>query len=114
MMALSLGRGLSEIQRVLFLGAHSDDIEIGCGATILQLLEQNPALQVRWVVLSGEQRRADEARCGASLFLGDAPSPSITIKGFRDGFFPYLGAEIKAFFEELKQSRSLTSSSRTG
>jgi len=100
--ALSNERGGPELRRILCIGAHSDDIEIGCGGTILHLLENCPDLEVRWVVLSSDERRREEARCAASLFLSRASRADVTIKSFRDGFFPYIGAEIKSFFEELK------------
>ena len=97
---LSLGGG--QPRRVLCLGAHADDIEIGCGGTILQLLASHPNVEVRWIVLSANERRADEARCAASLFLANAGVSEVTVKQFRDGYFPYMGGEIKSFFEELK------------
>ena len=99
---LSFGSDRDRPLRVLCLGAHADDIEIGCGGTILRLLESYSNVDVRWVVLSANERRAEEARCAASLFLGNAASSEVTIKQFRDGFFPYMGAEVKSFFEELK------------
>src|SRR5437867_2012859 len=88
--------------RILCLGAHADDIEIGCGGTILRLAAAYPNLQVRWVVLSGDERRANEARRAASLFLADVARPEFTSRSFPDAFFPHVGNEIKAFFEELK------------
>ena len=100
---LSFAAERSRPLRLLCLGAHADDIEIGCGGTILRLLASYPAVDVRWVVLSGNERRVDEARCAASLFLGNACRSEVTIKQFRDGFFPYMGAEVKSFFEELKE-----------
>jgi LmbE family N-acetylglucosaminyl deacetylase len=106
MIRLSIGGDKNPLSRILCLGAHSDDIEIGCGGTILQLLEAYPDVEVRWIVLSGDERRADEARCAASLFLGSAARADVSILGFRDGFFPYDGAAIKAFFEELKKEDS--------
>lgn len=102
MIPLSLAGLTHGAPRVLCLGAHSDDIEIGCGGTMLRLIAAYPALEVRWVVLSGDERRAQEARCSASLFLADVTCADVTVRTFRDGFFPYIGAEIKTFFEELK------------
>jgi LmbE family N-acetylglucosaminyl deacetylase len=87
--------------RILCIGAHSDDIEIGCGGALLQLLKAHPSATVRWVVLSGDDAREKEARCAASLFLADTEH-EITTRRFRDGFFPH-SPELKEFFEELKQ-----------
>src|SRR5437762_4134354 len=92
--------------RLLCVGAHSDDIEIGCGGTILRLLEENPEVGVRWVVLGAAEQRVNEAVESANLFLANARRKEIVIKEFRDGYFPYIGAEIKDFFEELKRKYS--------
>jgi LmbE family N-acetylglucosaminyl deacetylase len=91
--------------RILCLGAHSDDIEIGCGGTILALLGARRQVDVHWVVFSGGGgRREREARKGAALFLSRARRCDVTVHSFRDGFFPYVGAEVKAAFEDLKRS----------
>jgi len=87
---------------LLCLGAHSDDIEIGCGGTILRLLEEFPAARVVWIVFGAAGARAVEAKKSADLFLNNAAQQEVRIKEFRDGFFPYIGAEIKDFFEGLK------------
>jgi len=89
--------------RVLCVGAHSDDIEIGCGGTILRLLEENPDVAVHWVVLGAAEQRVNEAVDSANIFLRDARRKEITIKQFREGFFPSIGAGLKDFFEELSQ-----------
>lgn len=89
--------------QILCLGAHSDDIEIGCGGTILRLSHENPNACVTWVVFSGDERRATEARLSADSFLASVRHKTVVVKGFRDGYFPYLGVEIKEYFEELKQ-----------
>jgi LmbE family N-acetylglucosaminyl deacetylase len=88
--------------RILCLGAHSDDIEIGCGGTILRLLEQYESAEVHWIVLSSNQQRSEEARRSAEGLLCSAKSKQVIIKDFKDGFFPYYGSEIKTFFEEFK------------
>jgi LmbE family N-acetylglucosaminyl deacetylase len=88
--------------RLLAIGAHSDDIEIGCGGTILKLIEQGSLSEVCWVVLTGERTRAEEARQSAEAILDDVPGRRIILKDFRDGYFPYDGADIKGFFEQLK------------
>ena len=88
---------------VLCLGAHSDDIEIGAGATILGWIEAGVRLDVHWAVLSATGARAAEARGSAEAFLEGAARAEIELKGFKDGFFPYQGADIKAWFEDLKR-----------
>ena len=89
--------------RVLCLGAHSDDIEIGCGGLILDLLSRSAAVDVDWVVFSGRPQRRIEARRSAALFLKGARKKRVRIENFRDGFFPYQGARIKRVFEDLKK-----------
>lgn len=88
---------------ILCIGAHSDDIEIGCGGTILRLLQDIPAANVQWVILGAAGERANEAVESANLFLAKAGNKKVVVKGFRDGFFPHQGVEIKQFFEELKR-----------
>lgn len=92
--------------RLLAIGAHSDDIEIGCGGTILKLIEQGAVSEICWVVLTGERTRAVEAANSARAILGDLAETRVILKDFRDGYFPYDGAEIKGFFEELKSEFS--------
>src|SRR5262245_34794848 len=88
--------------KVLCLGAHCDDIEIGCGGTMLNLVEKyKESLHVYWVVLSSDPSRAEEAKKSANLFLKGAGEPRVVIKAFRNAFFPYIGAEIKEYFNEL-------------
>ncbi|MBZ5634675.1 MAG: PIG-L family deacetylase [Acidobacteriia bacterium] len=92
----------SEPLRVLCLGAHSDDIEIGCGGTILRLREQYPAIEFHWVVFSAAGIRGEEAQKGAELFAGSANLRGPESKSFRDGFMPFDGASVKDCFEDLK------------
>jgi LmbE family N-acetylglucosaminyl deacetylase len=87
---------------ILALGAHADDVEIGCGGTLLRLAQSYPDATVHWVVLSADGMRADEARLSATAFLEGYASSRIIVKSFRDGFFPYTGGDVKVFFEELK------------
>ena len=91
---------------LLAIGAHSDDIEIGCAGTILKLIAEGTVSEVSWVVLTGEAKRAGEASASAEAMLAEAPRSRIILKSFRDGYFPYDGAEIKGFFEELKAESS--------
>jgi LmbE family N-acetylglucosaminyl deacetylase len=87
---------------VLCLGAHSDDIEIGAGGTVLQWMSAGAKLDVTWCVLSGTGPREAEARGSAIDFLAGADRAGIEVHQFRDGFFPAESAEIKAWFEGLK------------
>jgi LmbE family N-acetylglucosaminyl deacetylase len=91
---------------VLCLGAHSDDIEIGCGGTVLRLLEETPGVEVQWVVLAAAGPRAGEAAKSADLFLAHAGKRRVITRNFKDGHFPYVGADIKDFFEELSKGFS--------
>jgi LmbE family N-acetylglucosaminyl deacetylase len=87
---------------LLCIGAHSDDIEIGCGGAILRLTQNYPNLKVNWVILSAGEERAAEAEASAADFLRHAGSSRIRIQHFRDGYFPYIGGQIKDYFEQLK------------
>lgn len=106
MMKLQIRKTEQEALNVLLLGAHSDDIEIGCGATILRLIRENPDLQITWVVFSALGERGLEARKSAEDFLQDVRQKRILVYEFKDGYFPYRGAEIKDIFEQLKQEGS--------
>jgi LmbE family N-acetylglucosaminyl deacetylase len=97
--------GTSPLQ-ILCLGAHSDDIEIGCGGTILRLSQQYPGCVFHWVVFSALGIRADEAQRAAALFAGTSAMRGPLLKTFQDGFMPFVGAEVKAVFEKLKQAVS--------
>ena len=90
------------LRSVLALGSHSDDIEIGCGATLLALSRARPELEVTWVVLGAEGEREREARASAEAFTAAATRSEVVVHGFRDGFFPYIGGEVKDVFEGLK------------
>jgi len=106
MLALPLASVPDAEFRVLCLGAHADDIEIGCGGTMLHLAATVPGAEFTWIVLSGDGTRAEEARRGAALFLRSAARAHVVVKAFRDGFFPYVGASIKEYFEELKRDQT--------
>src|SRR5262245_212134 len=96
---------LSQVKRLLCLGAHCDDIEIGAGGTLLRLAKSCPQLEVRYAVFGGEDPvRAEEAQRAAEVFLASIGKSTVTIYGFRDGFMPFQGELIKETFEELKSS----------
>jgi LmbE family N-acetylglucosaminyl deacetylase len=99
----SLGlAGDTPLRRVLAIGAHSDDLEIGCGGTVLALARENPGLAVDWVVLAADGGRGDEARRCAEVLLAEAGERSVEVHGFRDGYLPHSAAEVKDAFEALK------------
>ena len=105
MLSLQMGRPGSAL-RVLAIGAHPDDAEIGCGGTILKLVGEGAIAAICWVVLTGEGARAEEARTSAEAILEGAPETRIVQGRFRDGFLPYEGADVKAFFEDVKRDFS--------
>jgi LmbE family N-acetylglucosaminyl deacetylase len=102
MLGFPLGTFDGPLRRLLVIGCHADDAEIGCGGTLLQLIETVPGLEVTWVVLAVEGDRVAEAAASAEAFVEGAGSTDIRILGFRDGFLPYQGAEVKEVFEALK------------
>jgi len=106
MLSLGLHKHENSPLEILCLGAHCDDIEIGCGGSILKLLEQHETVRVSWVVFSSDDERAEEARQSANMFLSRAESRNIVIKRFRNSFFPYIASDIKVYFEELKRNTS--------
>jgi LmbE family N-acetylglucosaminyl deacetylase len=97
--------GRPGLSHVLALGSHSDDIEIGCGATILALTKARPEVEVTWVVLGAHDEREREAHESAKAFLGAASHSEVVVHGFRDGYFPYVGGDVKDVFEDLKGRR---------
>jgi len=103
MLALSPSGDGAPLRRVLAIGCHSDDIEIGCGGTLLGLTRSRPDVEVTWVVLGAEGARAAEARTSAEDFLSGAASSEIFVHGFKDAYMPYYGESVKEAFEDLKQ-----------
>jgi LmbE family N-acetylglucosaminyl deacetylase len=97
---------LTNVKRILCIGAHSDDIEIGCGGTILRHIASSARTEYYWLVLCSNPQRAREAHRSASAFLKGVRKKTIVVESFRDGFLPYIGAPVKECFEELKKSFS--------
>ncbi len=89
--------------KILCLGAHADDIEIGCGGAILKLTNDFPKAEFRWVVFSAEGKRAEEARSSFEVFLAGLASKTLNVYSFKDSFFPYIGGSIKDCFVDLKK-----------
>jgi LmbE family N-acetylglucosaminyl deacetylase len=94
---------LTNLRRVLCLGCHADDIEIGCGGTVLRLLDEHPGIEVWWVVLSGEPERAEEARRSADAWLASAGSRQVLFGNFRDRYFPAQWTQIKDFIHGIAE-----------
>lgn len=104
MHVLPLDGGLStELHRLLVIGAHADDLEIGCGGTVLSLLRAHSGLDVTWVVLAASGEREGEARSSAEAFLEGAGGVRVQVHGFQDGYLPRVWADVKDVFEALKR-----------
>jgi len=103
MVEFHLGSAQRPLRRILCLGSHCDDIEIGCGGLILRLLEEDPNREIYWKVFSSTPVRKREALRAAKMFLESAKSKTVVVGNYRDGFFPSLHARIKAEFEKLKK-----------
>jgi LmbE family N-acetylglucosaminyl deacetylase len=92
---------------ILLLGAHCDDIEIGCGATVTQLAARHPGARFTWVALSadggGEGERAAETRAAARRLLGEVAHLEVIVEAFRGSYFPHAGEALKDCIESFKR-----------
>jgi LmbE family N-acetylglucosaminyl deacetylase len=95
---------LQHAKRILCLGAHSDDIEIGAGGTLAKLIAARPDLSIRWVVFSAPGKRTEEAQNSANAYLANVPDKQVHIGTFRESFFPSEWPKIKEWFEEIRKS----------
>lgn len=102
MTPLLLGAPAGRPLRLLFLGAHCDDIEIGCGGTVLRLLAEHPGTAVHWVVFASRPEREREAQASAQALLAAAGEVTVEVHGFRDAYLPQQAGEVKDTFEKLK------------
>lgn len=102
MMRLAFSPPADRPLRILCLGAHCDDIEIGCGGTVLRLLEEHPGTSVRWVVFASTPERKREAQACSEALLTRAGDARVEVHGFRDAYLPQQSGEVKDRFEELK------------
>jgi len=93
--------GLGARIRLVCIGAHPDDIEIGAGGTVLRLAAENRLLSVRWAVMSGTEPRANEARAAADRFLANVEDRRVSVDGFRDGRFPGAWEAVKDRLEAI-------------
>ena len=106
MISVAVRRGKSPL-KLMCLGSHSDDIEIGCGGTILKLIRDHHGdVAVRWVIFSASPEREAEAAQSAAAFLQDANQKEVTFGKFEDSFFPYQGHEIKKYMHQLSREFS--------
>ncbi len=105
MLGLKLER-LAEPPTVLCLGAHCDDIEIGCGATLIRLARDYPGIRLVWGIFSGEPAREQESRAAAQRLTADAGSCELRFHAFRDRFFPSQTESLKEAFDALRAAVS--------
>ena len=91
-----------DIQKILCIGSHADDIEIGCGGTMLKILAATKSISVYWVILSADGQRAKESLRSAEVFLADAQDKKIVTLDFQDAFFPYCSPKLKTYFYQLR------------
>lgn len=102
MLELEIGTGQAP-SCVLLLGAHCDDIEIGCGGTVSQMAERWPGAEFVWVTLTSDGQRANETRHAAERLLARASRRTVLVESFRGSYLPYAGAAVKDYFESLKR-----------
>lgn len=97
---------LANLRSILCIGCHADDIEIGCGGTLLRLLREQPSVTVHWLVLGATGERAEEAKRSAEAFLSgiDASRRDVAVHGFRDTLFPADYEAIKAVVQQLSRT----------
>ncbi len=102
MLRMNFDGGSGSPLKLLCLGAHADDLEIGCGGSILRLLKERKDTEVHWVVFGAEGERAVEAKESAAVFLRHAGRKDVVVNSFKDSYFPYVGGKIKEYFEQIK------------
>src|SRR5260370_34556411 len=88
MVDVSLGSAERPLRRILCLGSHCDDIEIGCGGTILRLLREHPEAEIYWLVFSSDPGRRKEAARAANLVLSSAQEKKGELRNYRDSVLP--------------------------
>jgi len=103
MLSLKFSKNRGEKLRILCVGAHCDDIEIGCGGTLLKIIEENDNVEIKWLVFASNEKRRKEAERSAGIFLENVSDKEVTILDYKDGFLPADWNEIKNSFESLKE-----------
>lgn len=104
MMKFQFAKRNDQPLNILCIGAHSDDIEIGCGGTILKILSEKEDVEIHWIVLGSSGKRDNEAVISANKYLKNAKTKNILVSNYEDSFFPYIGSDIKKYFENLKKT----------
>lgn len=89
-------------RRILCLGAHCDDIEIGCGASIRRMALRYPHAEFKICVLTGDDTRENETRTALARVLEVSENYSVDVQRFKNGHFPYCAANVKAHIETYK------------
>ena len=87
---------------ILLVGAHCDDIEIGCGGAVQRLLSNHPTARFVWVTLSSDAQRSAETRAAAARLLEGAVDAVVRVEEFKGSYFPHCGPALKDYFETLK------------
>jgi len=101
MIPLRIGDQAAAPRRVLAIGAHSDDVEIGCGGLMLALAERHAELEFTWVVMTGGDDRVAEAEASARAFFPDRREPDLVVGRLRDGFLPYEAVATKELLRSV-------------
>jgi LmbE family N-acetylglucosaminyl deacetylase len=91
---------------ILLLGAHCDDIEIGCGGTILKMIADYNISEVKWVVFASNETRQEEAIRSGQQFLANVKNADLQVYSYTDGYLPTVWSDIKDEFENIKKSFS--------
>ena len=103
MLKIALEKKIGTSPNVLCFGAHCDDIEIGCGGTITNLINEYKDIEFYWVVFCTNQEREKELCKSFEFFLKKVQKKSINVFNFKDGFLPYQADKVKDIFEQIKK-----------
>jgi LmbE family N-acetylglucosaminyl deacetylase len=87
---------------VLCVGAHCDDIEIGCGGALIELRARYPRAKFHWAVFSSDAVRKPETLAAAAEMLGQGPHLTLDVLDFRGSYFPAEWSAIKDALEGVK------------
>ncbi len=102
MMPLGRLTGSGEPLRLLCIGAHCDDIEIGCGGTLLTWMMQRRVQQMVWVIFSSTPERKAEAEASADRYFDAIPQSKLLIYDFIDSRLPFQAQQVKDCVEGLR------------